>query len=165
MSLTFNNIESIHYNAISKIYEQGIATGNATFQQNAPTWEVWDELHLKSCRIIGVLNQEIVGWAALTPISSSCSYSGVAEVSVYVDEKYRGKKIGYFLLEQLIRESESNEIWMLQASIFPENEASIKIHISLGFRIVGTREKIGKMNNLWRDTVLLERRSQIVELN
>jgi len=165
MSLTFNNIESIHYNAISKIYEQGIATGNATFQQNAPTWEVWDEFHLKSCRIIGVLNQEIVGWAALTPISSSCSYSGVAEVSVYVDEKYRGKKIGYFLLEQLIRESESNEIWMLQASIFPENEASIKIHISLGFRIVGTREKIGKMNNLWRDTVLLERRSQIVELN
>lgn len=147
---------------VAEIYRQGIETGNATFQKEVPNWESWDLGHLKTCRIVAFIDNEIIGWAALTPVSGRCVYAGVAEVSVYVASKNKGQKTGTKLLESLIAESESEGLWTLQAGIFPENIASLKIHENLGFRKVGFREKIGKMNNIWRDTILLERRSKIV---
>jgi L-amino acid N-acyltransferase YncA len=147
---------------VKRIYEEGIATGNATFQTSAPSWEEWDSSHLQSCRLIAVDNDEVIGWAALTPVSERCVYAGVAEVSVYVAGEARGRGVGKKLLECLIKESEKNNLWTLQAGIFPENTGSIKIHEACGFRLIGRREKIGKMNDKWRDTILLERRSAIV---
>ena len=149
------------WESVAKIYKEGIDTGNATFEQQVPTWNVWDKAHLQTCRFVAEVESEIAGWAALTAVSGRCVYSGVAEVSVYIAEKFRGKKIGKQLLESLINESENEGLWTLQAGIFPENIASIKIHEGLGFRKVGYRERIGKMNNVWRNTVLLERRSSI----
>jgi L-amino acid N-acyltransferase YncA len=151
-----------HWEPVKKIYEEGIATGNATFQTSAPSWEDWDGSHMKNCRIIATENNEVLGWAALTPVSSRCVYAGVAEVSVYVATKARGKKIGSLLLQELTVQSEQNGIWTLQSGIFPENKASITIHEKNGFRVMGYREKIGKMGNVWRDNVILERRSQII---
>ena len=148
-----------HYPAVKNIYEQGLATGNSTFQTSAPDWKEWNESHVANCRIVGIENDQVVGWAALTPVSGRCVYAGVAEVSVYVDERFRGKGFGTTLLDALIQESEKNNLWTLQAGIFPENVSSIKIHEALGFREVGYREKIGQLKGVWRDTVLLERRS------
>jgi len=145
---------------ISKIYKEGIETKNATFQLEIPNWKEWNNSHLSHSRIVMILNAEIVGWAALSPVSSRCVYGGVAEVSVYVSNSHFGQKIGTKLLEKLILESEKNGIWTLQAGIFPENKAILKIHNNLGFRKVGYREKIGKMNGKWRDTILIERRSK-----
>lgn len=150
---------------VAEIYRQGIETGNATFQQEIPTWDEWNNGHIKSCRIVAEIDNEIVGWAALSAVSGRCVYAGVAEVSVYVANKYRGQKIGTKLLEKLITESENEKLWTLQASIFPENIASLKIHEEHGFRKIGHREKIGKMNGIWRDTVLLERRSRIIGID
>ena len=150
-----------HYPAVREIYLQGIATGHATFQTDAPSWTEWDRSHVSHSRIIARDGGAIAGWAALTPVSGRCVYAGVAEVSVYIADAYRGKGVGDLLLKELIRSSEANNTWMLQSGIFPENEASLKLHYKNGFRMVGTREKIGKMNNVWRDTVLLERRSKI----
>jgi phosphinothricin acetyltransferase len=144
---------------VADIYKQGIETGNATFQSDVPVWEEWDRAHLPSCRIVAELDSNVAGWAALSPVSGRCIYAGVAEVSVYVSRQYQGLKIGSRLLQKLIDESEDNELWMLQAGIFRENVASLRLHESLGFRHVGYREKIGKMNGIWRDTLLLERRS------
>jgi len=151
-----------HYPAVKEIYLAGIATGQATFQSEAPDWTDWDKSHLSHSRIILSDNGTIAGWAALTPVSGRCVYAGVAEVSVYVAAAYRGKSLGDKLLKALISESEKNNIWTLQAGIFPENEASMKLHKNNGFRLLGIREKIGKMNAVWRDTALLERRSKIV---
>lgn len=151
-----------HYPDVKRIYEQGLATGNSTFQTSAPDWHEWNSSHLADCRIVALADNGVAGWAALTPVSGRCVYAGVAEVSVYVDENFRGKGFGTKLLEALIRESESHNLWTLQAGIFPENTASIRIHEALGFRKVGYREKIGKLNGVWRDTVLLERRSHTV---
>jgi phosphinothricin acetyltransferase len=151
-----------HWESVKKIYLEGIATGNATFQTSVPSRNDWDEAHVKNSRIIAVEENEIIGWAALTPVSGRCVYAGVGEVSVYVSEKARGKGVGKKLLQVLIRESEKNNFWTLQAGIFPENIASVKIHEQCGFRIIGTREKIGQSNGLWRDTLLLERRSKTV---
>ncbi|GGF14807.1 MULTISPECIES: GNAT family N-acetyltransferase [Flavobacterium] len=148
---------------VQVIYEKGIKTGNATFQTSAPSWEEWNESHLASCRIVAQSNDQIIGWAALTPISSRCVYAGVAEVSVYVDPEHSGKGIGLALLNELVHLSEAEGIWTLQAGIFPENIASLRIHEKAGFRILGVREKIGKQNGLWRDTVLLERRSALIK--
>lgn len=150
---------------VAEIYRQGIETGNATFQQEIPTWDDWNNGHVKSCRIVAVIDNEIVGWAALTAVSGRCVYAGVAEVSVYISNKYRGQKIGTKLLDKLIAESENEKLWTLQAGIFPENIASLKIHEELGFRKIGYREKIGKMNGIWRDTVLLERRSKVIGID
>jgi L-amino acid N-acyltransferase YncA len=146
---------------VAEIYKQGIETGNATFQKDIPTWDAWDSGHLKACRIVATYGDEIIGWAALTQVSGRCVYAGVAEVSVYVASRYKGQKVGTRLLESLVSESESEGFWTLQAGIFPENTASLKLHENFGFRKVGFREKIGKMNNIWRDTILLERRSKI----
>ncbi|RPH33044.1 MAG: N-acetyltransferase family protein [Bacteroidales bacterium] len=154
-----------HWASVADIYKQGIETGNATFEKDIPTWEKWDKGHLKTCRIVAEVESEIIGWAALSPVSSRSVYAGVAEVSVYVSDKHRGQKIGIKLLDKLIDESEEANLWTLQAGIFPENVTSLRIHQELGFRKVGYREKIGKMNNVWRDTILLERRSTRVGTN
>jgi phosphinothricin acetyltransferase len=151
-----------NWQQVKAIYENGIATGNATFETSAPDWEVWNSAHIKSCRLVAVDNERIVGWAALTAVSGRCVYAGVGEVSVYVDASARGKGIGTALLIELIKESERHNFWTLQAGVFPENAASIQIHLSTGFRKIGTREKIGQMNGIWRDTVLLERRSTAI---
>jgi len=156
------NLVLSDWEQVKSIYEKGIATGNATFQTTAPSWEEWDESHLKTCRFVDDLNGVIRGWAALTPVSSRCVYAGVAEVSVYVDPQCSGKGIGSNLLQELIKGSEQQGIWTLQAGIFPENRASLKIHEKAGFRILGVREKIGKQHGIWRDTVFLERRSQTI---
>jgi phosphinothricin acetyltransferase len=157
--LRFRELNKTDWEPVSKIYQEGLDTGDATFELSISDWDEWNSGHIKECRIIAEIDAKIVGWAALTPISSRCVYGGVAEVSVYVSAKFSGQKIGTKLLERLITESESNGIWTLQAGIFPENKGSIIIHERLGFRKVGYREKIGKMNGIWRDTTLLERRS------
>jgi len=157
------DLEEIHYPAVSEIYALGIATGNATFQTEAPPWDEWDKNHLPYCRLVAVDEQEIVmGWAALTPVSGRCVYAGVAEVSVYIHPHHQGKGVGKNIMEALIQESEKQNLWTLQAGIFPENKASLRLHEQNGFRKIGYREKIGKMKNVWRDTVLLERRSKTV---
>ena len=151
-----------HWPEVKDIYEKGIASGNATFQTTAPTWEEWDKSHVKTCRLIAIENS-ILGWAALSQISARPVYKGVAEVSIYVHPEARGKGIGSYLLQALITASEKQGFWTLQAGIFPENIASIRIHEKHGFRLVGRRERIGQMNGIWRDTVLLERRSDIFQ--
>jgi phosphinothricin acetyltransferase len=147
---------------VRDIYRQGIATGNATFETSVPDWEKWDSGHLASCRLVARADVGIVGWAALSPVSKRQVYAGVGEVSLYVAEAARGRGVGTALLQALIAESESNGIWTLQAGIFPENTASLALHKSCGFREVGTRQRVGKLLNHWRDTVLLERRSETV---
>src|SRR5829696_5155368 len=125
-----------HWEAVEKIYREGIATGNATFQNTVPTWNEWDAAHEKSCRLVVVDEPGALGWAALTPVSGRCVYAGVGEVSVYVSSEARGKGVGKILLKALIDESEKNNFWTLQAGIFPENIASVKIHEDAGFRII-----------------------------
>lgn len=150
-----------HWEDVRKIYEEGIATGQATFQQSAPGFDEWNNDHLQHSRLVALENGQVAGWAALTAVSGRCVYAGVAEVSVYVSTLYRGKGMGNALLQALISESEKNAIWTLQAGIFPENKSSIKIHEANGFRLVGRRERIGQMNGTWRDTLLFERRSTL----
>lgn len=153
------NLLPQHWEAVKAIYEAGIATGNATFQTSAPSWETWNNDHIAHSRFVAVENGVVLGWAALTPVSGRCVYAGVAEVSVHVLPASQGKGVGKVLLNALIESSEANGLWTLQAGIFPENKASVRLHESCGFRIIGAREKIGKMNGVWRDTLLLERRS------
>ncbi|MCW4452370.1 GNAT family N-acetyltransferase [Kaistella sp. BT6-1-3] len=162
MEIIFRPMTADDWKNVSEIYRQGIETGNATFQQEIPTYTDWDNGHLKNCRIVAIKDNEVAGWAALTPVSGRCVYAGVAEVSVYVADKNRGHKIGHKLLEKLIIESENEKLWTLQAGIFPENIASLKIHEALGFRKIGHRERIGQMNGIWRDIILLERRSKLI---
>jgi phosphinothricin acetyltransferase len=147
---------------VSEIYLEGIATGHATFETEAPSWELWDAAHLPFARLVAWNGANVAGWAALSAVSQRCVYGGVAEVSVYVSSARRGAGIGGALLRALIEESERNGIWTLQAGIFPENSASIALHLACGFREVGRRERIGKLNGVWRDTVLLERRSKTI---
>lgn len=155
-------IEAHHYPQIAAIYLQGIATSNATFQTEATSWEVWDKSHLQHSRLAAFAKDEMAGWAALSPVSSRCVYAGVGEVSIYIADKFRGKGIGKMLFLQLIKDSEENNLWTLQSGIFPENIGSIKLHESCGFRQIGYRERIGKMNGIWRDNILMERRSKTV---
>ena len=149
---------------VRAIYEQGIATGDATFQSTAPAWEEWDAAHLREFRLDAIRADAVIGWAALSPVSSRCVYAGVAEVSVYVAARERGAGVGRQLLEGLIAGSEHQGIWTLQAGIFPENTASVALHERCGFRVVGRRERLGQMNGRWRDVLLLERRSPRVGL-
>lgn len=149
------------WSAVRAIYLEGIATGNATFEKTAPPWEKWDAGHLPSCRFVARVGGEIAGWAALSPVSARQVYAGVAEVSLYVAERARGKKVGSRLLEELVPASEQAGIWTLNAGIFPENTASIALHKRFGFRVVGTRERIGCMDGRWRDVTLMERRSKV----
>jgi phosphinothricin acetyltransferase len=148
--------------AVREIYAEGIATKNATFETTAPEWERWDVGHLQSCRLVARLNQQIVGWAALSPVSSRRVYAGVAEESIYITSAARGQGVGKQLLLALVDTSEQAGIWTLQTGIFPENKVSIHLHEACGFRVLGMREKIGQMDGVWRDVAFLERRSQVV---
>jgi L-amino acid N-acyltransferase YncA len=162
MNVVYRHMKEEDWTPVAAIYKQGIETWNATFQKDIPTWEEWDSGHLKTCRIIACIDNEIAGWAALSLVSSRTIYAGVAEVSIYISNQYKGQRVGTGLMETIISESEKEGFWTLQAGIFPENLASLKLHENLGFRKIGYREKIGKMNNVWRDTILLERRSKII---
>ncbi len=149
------------WDAVRAIYMEGIATGNSTFEQSAPDWPAWDQGHLPSCRLVARVDGEVLGWTALSPVSGRRVYAGVAEFSIYVAERARGRGIGAALLQALIDASEQEGIWTLQSGIFPENTASLELCRRCGFRVVGTRERIGSMDGRWRDVVLLERRSAI----
>jgi len=151
-----------HWPAVRAIYEEGIATRNATFETSVPTWRAWNASHLAFARLVAQDGDEVLGWAALSRVSDRCAYAGVAEVSVYVKASVQGKGIGSTLLASLVGESEANGIWTLTAGIFPENISSIRLHEKAGFRVVGVRERIGKLNGRWRDVLLFERRSRIV---
>lgn len=144
---------------VLRIYLEGISTGQATFEIEAPSWEAWDDAHLPFGRLVALIDGKVVGWASLSPVSKRAVYRGVAEVSVYVADACRRQGVGRGLLEKLIEVAEVNGIWTLQAGIFPENIASIRLHQGCGFREVGLRERIGALRGVWRDTVLLERRS------
>jgi L-amino acid N-acyltransferase YncA len=148
--------------AVRAIYLEGITTGNATFEQTPPEWEKWNAGHLPGARIVARSGDgDVLGWAALSAVSSRCVYAGVAEVSIYVAGRSRGRGVGGRLMARLIAESEAEGIWTLQAGIFPENRASIALHERAGFRIIGQRERLGQMNGRWRDVVLMERRSSV----
>ena len=150
------------WESVRSIYEEGIATGNATFETDVPEWEAWDRSHLKECRLVATDGGRPLGWAALSPVSSRHAYRGVADVSVYITNQDRGRGVGKALLKGLIEASERQGVWSLQAGVFPENTASIALHEACGFREVGRREKIGRLHGQWRDVVLLERRSRKV---
>ena len=155
-------MEPKHWEAVKKIYEAGIATGYATFETSVPEWEVWDQNHLTHSRLICEIDEKVAGWVALSTVSERCVYNGVAEISIYIDPKFKGFGVGYVLLEHLEKESEANGLWILQAGIFEINKASIRLHEKSGFRKVGFREHIGQLNGVWQNIVLFERRSKIV---
>jgi L-amino acid N-acyltransferase YncA len=150
------------WEAVRAVYLEGIATGDATFETAAPEWERWDASHRRDCRLAPCDDADVIGFAALSPVSARAVYAGIAEVSVYVAERARGRGVGAALLGELVRASESAGVWTLQAGIFPENAASLKLHERCGFRVVGRRERIGRRDGRWRDVVLMERRSATV---
>ena len=160
--MEIKNIEKDNFNQVAEIYRQGIETGIATFQNDIPDWDSWNKSHLQNCRIAAFNNNVMMGWAALTPVSSRCVYAGVAEVSIYIGEAFRGKGVGELLLTHLIKESEQAGLWTLQSGIFPENIGSIKLHENCGFRQIGFREKVGQKNGIWKDNIIMERRSKTV---
>jgi L-amino acid N-acyltransferase YncA len=152
------------WSGVHAIHLQGIATGNATFETEAPTFERWSDSHLAEHLFVAVRGEnvaggeDVAGWAALSPVSDRCAYAGVAEVSVYVAEHARGEHVGRKLVETLIASADSAGIWTIQTGIFPENTASVQLHLRCGFRVVGTRERLGQLEGRWRDVLLLERR-------
>ena len=162
MRFQIDEMKKEDWELVRSIYEESITTGNATFETDVPEWEVWDRSHLKECRLVATESGRVLGWAALSPVSGRYAYRGVADVSVYVATRARSRGIGKALLLALIEVSERQGLWSLQAGIFPENTASIALHKACGFREVGRREKIGRLNGQWRDVVLLERRSRNV---
>lgn len=154
------------WDEVRDIYIEGIRTGNATFESVVPSWETWDLAHLKECRLVMTFEDKVIGWVALSPVSSRTVYTGVAEVSVYLSLNHRGKGIAVTLLQDLIRCSEQRGFWTLQSGIFPENLASLSVHKKCGFREIGLRKRIGKMSNgTWRDVVLVEWRSESVGID
>jgi phosphinothricin acetyltransferase len=161
MNFVVDKMEDKDWRTVQSIYREGIVTGNATFETDTPEWEVWDRNHLRDCRLVARKEGQVIGWAALSPVSGRRVYAGVAEVSVYVAASARGKGVGKALLRALVEESERQGIWTLQAGIFPENVASIALHKRCGFREVGRRERLGQMDGVWRDVVLMERRSKV----
>ena len=161
MKVIIDNMKVEDWKNVRAIYLEGIATKNATFEQSAPDWEDWNRNHLEISRFVARENNQIIGWAALSPVSKRSVYSGVVEVSIYISENAKGKGVGKRLLGRLVEASEKDGIWTLQGGIFSENAASIAIHKACGFRIVGVRERVGKMDGVWRDVVLMERRSKI----
>jgi L-amino acid N-acyltransferase YncA len=147
---------------VARIYAEGIATGDATFETDVPDWERWDAAHMPGHRLAATAGGVLVGWAALSAVSERCVYAGVAEVSVYVAADARGRGVGAALLEALIASSEAGGVWTLQAGVFPENEASVRLHERAGFRVVGRRTRLGRLHGAWRDVLLMERRSPVV---
>jgi L-amino acid N-acyltransferase YncA len=151
-------LEARDWPSVKAIYAEGIATGNATFETEAPSWEQWDRAHTAH-RLVAEQDGKVVGWAALSPVSDRCCYTGVAEVSVYVAERARGRGVGRTLLSALVESSERDGIWTLQAGVFAENASSVALHERCGFRVVGVRERLGQLHGVWRDVVLMERRA------
>jgi L-amino acid N-acyltransferase YncA len=164
MDWTLNAMTPADWSQVRAIYLEGLATGNATFQTEAPSWEAWDAGHLPNCRLVVRRGEDVIGWAALSLGSARPCYAGVAEVSVYVAASARGQAVGDALMRTLVETSEAHGIWTLWSSIFPENVASIRLHLRHGFREVGRRERIAQLQSVWRDTVVLERRSVVVGL-
>ena len=158
--LSIVELQPEHWGAVRAIYLDGIATGQATFETEAPSWESWDSTHLPFARLVA-RRESVIGWAALSAVSQRKAYAGVAEVSVYVSSRSRRQGVGRALLQTLIEASERHGIWTLQAVVFPENSGTVALHRQCGFREVGRRERIAKLNGAWRDTVLFERRSQV----
>lgn len=160
--VTIGEMTDADWAAVRDIYAEGISTGNASIETEPPSWDVWNARHLKHSRLVARRGGDVVGWAALAPFSVRAAYSGVTEVSIYIAERSRGQGIGRALLEAIIAESERHGIWTIQAGIFPENATSIALHKKCGFREIGTRQRMGKLNGVWRDVVLFERRSTVV---
>ena len=146
-----------------EIFEQGIAGRNATFETEAPSWEAWDRSQLDGQRYVAVEHGRVVGWVAAHAVSSRPCYRGVVEHSVYVEDGFQSRGIGRALLERLFQSTEAAGIWTIQTGIFPENEASLALHVKCGFRVVGTQEKLGKLDGVWRDVIVLERRSEVIK--
>jgi L-amino acid N-acyltransferase YncA len=146
--------------SVLEIYKLGLDTKNATFETEVPHWADWDLKHLQHSRFVYVENDKVLGWIALSPVSARDAYKGVAEVSIYVDTQFTGKGIGSELMKKMILSSEEHGIWTLFSSVFPENMATLKLHEKFGFRIIGDREKIAKLDGKWRNTLILERRSK-----
>lgn len=166
MDFIIDSMQPRDWELVREIYVEGIATEQATFETEAPDWERWDAGHLLQCRLVarsgdGIPNS-IFGWAALSPVSKRTVYAGVAEVSVYVAASARGRGVGGALMRALIEASEQHGVWTLQSSVFPENRASIALHLNHGFRELGRRERIAQLYGVWRDTIVLERRSRVV---
>lgn len=161
MDFTLDTMQAEDWPAVRAIYREGIAGGEATFERDVPGWAAWDQNHRPDCRVVARVADRVIGWAALSPVSRRRVYSGVAEVSIYIAASARRRGVGKALLWALIEESERAGIWTLQAGIFPENGASIALHQACGFRVVGYRERIGQMDEVWRDVALMERRSQV----
>jgi phosphinothricin acetyltransferase len=153
-------LRSLDWPEVAQIYEDGIATGVASFETAAPSWEAWDAAH-SDIRVVAELDGRVAGWCALSPVSDRCCYRGVAEESVYVASWAQGRGVGRALLEHVIEESEAEGIWTLQAGVFPENKPSLRLHLGCGFRLVGVRERLGEAGGVWRDVLLLERRSEV----
>lgn len=165
MDYKIDEMNPSDWEQVKNIYLEGIKTGIATFrtESDLSSWENWDNGHINSCRLVARSGNDILGWVALSPTSNRCVYSGIAEVSIYIKEKYKGKGIGTALLQNLISLSEENGFWTLQSTIIRENNASISLHKKCDFREIGIREKLGKMNNgIWHDVILMEKRSKVV---
>ena len=157
--VAIRRMEASDWPAVERIYAEGIATGDATFETEPPTWSEFDVERLADHRLVAVEEGTVVGWAALSPTSSRACYRGVVEHSVYVTERARGRGVGRALMEALVAGADAAGLWTIQTSVFPENEASVALHHALGFRVVGRRERIAQLDDVWRDTILLERRS------
>lgn len=160
MEVELRKMNDSDWPLVAKVYRQGIETKNSTFETEVPSWESWDKSHLKLCRIVAVSEGSLAGWVALNGISARKVYSGVAEVSIYISEKFKRQGLGTMLLDKIITDSEKEGFWTLQAVMFPENIASLRLHKKMGFRVIGYREHIAKMDGKWRDVILLERRSK-----
>jgi phosphinothricin acetyltransferase len=160
--VTVRDLRPDDWPEVARIYEEGIRTGNATFETDVPTWEAWDAAHLRDHRLVAEREGQVVGWIALLPVSARACYAGVAEVSAYVAEEARGTGVGVELLAAAVSSSERAGIWTLQTGVFPENEPSLRLLKRFGFRELGTQERIGQLHGVWRDVVLLERRSEVV---
>ena len=165
MDFVIDSMRPEDWENVRAIYLEGVATGQATFETDAPDWERWDAGHLPQCRLVARNSEGVLGWAALSPVSRRKVYAGVAEVSVYVAASARGCGVGGELMLALIEASERHDVWTLQSSVFPENHASVALHLKHGFREVGRRERIARHHGVWRDTVVLERRSSVAGVN
>jgi L-amino acid N-acyltransferase YncA len=162
MPTTIEPMSARHAAAVLAIYQAGIDEGNATFEERAPAWDEFTAARLPAHRYVAVADDNVAGWVAACAVSGRCVYAGVVEHSVYVDPAARGRGIGRQLLDMLIASTEAAGIWTIQSGIFPENTASLALHQAVGFRVVGTRERLGQHHGRWRDVVLIERRSPVI---